>query len=92
MHVSMETKMRGVIAGKKRENLFREISYILRQWPELDRNVFFQAHYRGSSPEDISRALQLEVSAVNDILKQCDRRLHNCLRSYSIPDPLRKSA
>jgi DNA-directed RNA polymerase specialized sigma24 family protein len=84
--------MRRVTAAKERENLFREISYVLRQWPELDRNVFSRAHYCGASPEDISRTFQLEVGKVNEILKQCERRLHDSLRSYCFSDPMRKSA
>jgi DNA-directed RNA polymerase specialized sigma24 family protein len=66
----------------KREDLFREISNILHQWPDLDRQIFAQAHYHGQSPESISRSLKLDVEKVSAILKQCDRKLHTSLREF----------
>jgi hypothetical protein len=74
--------MPAVIAKIKRENLFQEISKVLRQWPERERRIFSQAHYQGQSPEAISHSLQLDVIEVGTILEQCNRRLHASLRSF----------
>lgn len=73
--------MRAGIFKIKRENLIQDIFSILGQWPDIDRNVFCQAHYEGQSAESISRSLQLNVEEVHHILEQCDRRLHASLRS-----------
>jgi DNA-directed RNA polymerase specialized sigma24 family protein len=74
--------MTDVIAGIKREALLKEISAAIRQWSELERRIFSQAHYQGQSIEAISCSLQLDVEQVNTILKQCDRRLYAFLRSF----------
>ncbi len=66
----------------RREDLFREIFDTIRQWPELERNVFSLAHYRAQSPDSISRSLLLDVEEVNSILRRCDRRLHESLKDY----------
>jgi len=68
------------IENTKRESITREIINALGQWPEIERNVFSQAHYQGQSVEAISRSLQLDVIEVHQILKRCDRRLHASLR------------
>lgn len=74
--------MPAVFEKSKRENLFQEISGAIRQWPELDRKIFIQAHYQGKSLEIISRSFQLDVAEVSEILRQCDRRLQASLRSF----------
>lgn len=74
--------MSGIIAMRGRENLFQEIFNALRQWPELERRVFYEAHYRGQSAEAISRSLQLDVQKVSAILQQCDSLLHASLRNF----------
>ncbi len=74
--------MLAAAAKLKRESLMQEICNVLRQWPELERTVFSHAHYRGESPEVISRSLQLDVEEVTAILKECDRRLHGSLRNF----------
>jgi DNA-directed RNA polymerase specialized sigma24 family protein len=74
--------MPAILMKTKRENLLQEIFGVLRQWPQLDRRVFSQAHYHGQSAEAISRALQLEVEEVQQILKQCDRRLYDSLKNF----------
>ena len=74
--------MRAVIANQEHNHLLQEIFVALRQWPDLDRRVFFLSHYRGQSVETISRSLQLEVDDVSTILKQCDLRLHASLRNF----------
>jgi len=63
-----------------RDKLFEEISNALRQWTELERRIFSQAHYQGQSLEAISRSVQLDVREVRAILHQCDLRLHVSLR------------
>jgi DNA-directed RNA polymerase specialized sigma24 family protein len=74
-----------VIPKVEREHLIREILNELRQWPELDRRVFWQRHYEGKSLEAISRSLQLGVKEVRAVLLLCDCRLHASL------GPFRKS-
>ena len=71
----MNTKM-------KREDLIQEIFNAIRQWPELERRVFAQAHYHGQSLEAISRSHRLDVEEVGMILKRCDCRLHASLREF----------
>jgi|WetSurMetagenome_2_1015567.scaffolds.fasta_scaffold38591_2 DNA-directed RNA polymerase specialized sigma24 family protein len=82
--------MQSIIARIERENLATEILNALYRWPELDRQIFSQAHYRGQSLETISRSVQLGVDEVRDILKRCDRRLHESLKAFrnsSCPQP-----
>lgn len=79
-------EMCAVIPAIEREHLFQEILNILRQWPELDRKVFSQAHYEGQSLEAISRSLQLDVKEVSAILIQCDCQLHASLLSFRKSD------
>ncbi len=74
--------MLSVIAKIKREDLIQEIFDALRQWPELDRNIFAQAHYHGQSLEAISCSHRLDVEEVIMILKRCDHRLHTYLREF----------
>ena len=74
--------MSAIIIKNKREDLFREISNVLHQWPALERKVFAQAHYCGQTPESISRSLKLDIERVCTILKQCDRELHLSLREF----------
>lgn len=74
--------MPAVTAEIDREDLLQEIFNVLRQWPELERRIFAQAHYHGQSLEAISHSLQLDVEEVSTILEQCDRRLHASLRNF----------
>ena len=66
----------------KRENLFQLIFDALNQWPELERRIFFQAHYNGQSVKAIARSLQLDAEEVSAILRRCDRRLYASLNSF----------
>ena len=74
--------MPAVISKMKREDLFQEISDVIRQWPELERRIFSQAHYQGQSPEAISKSLKLNVEEVDSILRHCDLRLYSSLRDF----------
>ena len=74
--------MLAVNAKIKREDLIQGIFNALRQWPELERRVFTQAHYHGQSLEAISHSHRLDVGEVSMILKRCDRRLHTFLREF----------
>lgn len=65
-----------------RDDLLREIFGTLRQWSELERNIFARAHYHGQSPESISRLFKMDVKDVRVILKQCDHRLYISLREF----------
>jgi DNA-directed RNA polymerase specialized sigma24 family protein len=74
--------MSAVVLDRKREDLFREISNVLRKWPDLERRIFDQAHYHGQSPESISRSFKMDVEKVSSILKRCDHELHTSLREF----------
>jgi hypothetical protein len=78
----MEIKMSAVLGQIKRKELFQEIFNAIRQWPELERKIFAQAHYHGQSVETISHSFKLDVEKVSTILKQCDRRLYISLRDF----------
>jgi DNA-directed RNA polymerase specialized sigma24 family protein len=78
----VEIPMPAAITKMERDDLLREISSILLEWPELERRVFSQAHYHGQSPEAISRSLRLDEKRVRMILQQCDGRLHSALRDF----------
>ena len=71
------------ISKLKRESLIQDIFSVIHQWPEIDRNVFCQAHYEGRSVDAISRSLQMNVEDVHRILEQCNRQLHASLRNLS---------
>jgi len=74
--------MPAVYSKTKRDDLFREIVSVFRQWPELERIVFCQAHYHGKSVEAISRSLNLNVEEVHALLNQCDCQLNASLRNF----------
>jgi len=78
--------MPAVAAKTKRDDLLQEIFGVFREWPDLERKVFSQAHYQGQSPQAISRSLHLNVAEVRTILEQCDRRLHDSLRDFRKSD------
>ena len=65
-----------------REILSREIFGALRQWSELERNVFTRVHYHGQSLKVVARSLKLSAEEVKAILRQCDRRLYSSLREF----------
>jgi DNA-directed RNA polymerase specialized sigma24 family protein len=66
----------------KREDLFQGILDTLREWPNLDRQIFAKAHYHGQSIETISRSLNLDVEEVRLILEHCNRELYAALRIF----------
>jgi|GEM_PF-1509761 len=70
----------------KRENLFQLIFDALNRWPELERRIFFQAHYNGQSVKAIARSHQLDAEEVSAILRRCDRRLYASLNSFRKSD------
>jgi hypothetical protein len=72
------------VAGEKsrREDIFNEILDTLREWPNLNQQIFAQAHYRGRSVEAISRSFNLDAAEVRRILQQCDRKLYASLRRF----------
>jgi DNA-directed RNA polymerase specialized sigma24 family protein len=74
--------MSAAIINRKREELFREIASVLREWPDLECRIFARAHYHGQSLESISHSLNLDVEKVSMILKQCDRKLQTSLREF----------
>ena len=74
--------MPAAIEKRKRDDLFRKIFNTYLQWPELERRVFSLAHYKGQSPESISRTLLVDAEEVDSILRNCDLRLHDSLRDF----------
>jgi DNA-directed RNA polymerase specialized sigma24 family protein len=74
--------MPGVSEKMKREDLFHRIVDTMREWPNLDRQIFAQAHYRGQSIETISRSLNLDVKETRLILQHRDRELYTALRKF----------
>lgn len=66
----------------KREDLFQRILDTLREWPNLDQQIFVQAHYQGQSIETISRFINLDVREVRLILQYRDRELYASLRKF----------
>lgn len=78
----MEIAMPATNARKGRESLFQEILNILHQWPELERRIFCEAHYRGQSPEQVAQEFHMRTQQVRRILRQCDHRLHAALQNY----------
>jgi len=67
---------------KSRDMMVRTIVDAIREWPEKDRSMFIQAHYRGLNLEEISHSSGMKVSEVRRILGQCERRLHDALRRF----------
>lgn len=74
--------MSAVNMKSRREELFRGISNVFQQWPDLERKIFAQAHYQGRSPKIISDYLKLDVNEVRSILRKCDHELHISLREF----------
>ena len=74
--------MRTVIAKIEREDLCQDIIDIFRQWPDLERRIFYKTHYYGQSLETISCSFKLDVEEVSMILEKCDRLLHTSLRKF----------
>jgi DNA-directed RNA polymerase specialized sigma24 family protein len=66
----------------KREDLFQRILDTLQEWPNLDQQIFTQAHYQGQSIETISRSINLDVREVRLILQFRDRELYTALRKF----------
>ncbi len=67
---------------RTRYGLSEAIVNVLESWPELERRVFTQSHYRGDSVEVISLSVGLSVSEVRSILEQCNRRLRQSLMAF----------
>jgi DNA-directed RNA polymerase specialized sigma24 family protein len=66
----------------KHDDLFQGILDTLRSWPDLDRQIFVQAHYHGQSIEAISRSLNLNMEETRLILQHRDHELHAALRKF----------
>ena len=80
-----------LITDSERELLSKAIVETLRSWPQLHRQIFSEAHYRGRSIESISNSFNMSSEAVRAILQECDGRLRNALKSFrnSRPGSLR---
>ena len=91
--------MKIMAEAMQREVLFRVILDTQREWPNLDRQIFAQAHYHGQSIETISRTLNLNMEEVRRILLHCNRELYAALRRFresdvgkSLPAQIRPSS
>ena len=67
-----------------REFLSQAIVEAVRSWPESERKIFVQAHYEGKSAEEISNSSGLNLTDVLRILADCEWRLSDSLRAYSV--------
>jgi DNA-directed RNA polymerase specialized sigma24 family protein len=67
---------------KTRSGLSEAILSELASWPEIHRQVFVEAHYRGLSVEQVSHSLGMNAVEIRIILQQCERKLRQALRSF----------
>jgi DNA-directed RNA polymerase specialized sigma24 family protein len=67
---------------RERELLSQAIVRTLDSWPQLHRRIFAEAHYRGESAESIAKSLGVGLDTVRTILRDCDSRLRNALKSF----------
>jgi len=67
---------------RERELLSQVIVETLDSWPQLHRQIFSEAHYRGRSVESISSSLGVGADTVRSILRDCEDRLRNALKSF----------
>jgi len=65
-----------------RDHLLQAIVDVLQSWPEHQRQIFTQAHYKGASPKDIARTMGLGVREVEEVLAKCERALRSALRIF----------
>jgi DNA-directed RNA polymerase specialized sigma24 family protein len=65
-----------------RNLLSQAIVESLRSWPELQRRVFAEIHYRGRSKEAVAQTLSLQPEEVAQILEQCEHKLHSALKVF----------
>jgi DNA-directed RNA polymerase specialized sigma24 family protein len=72
----------GLRLESSRELLSQAIVESLKSWPEFQRRIFIEIHYRGRSVEEVSRALALQQSEVAEILRQCECKLHRALKVF----------
>jgi len=78
--------MSAVLIKGKREDLFRQITGVYHKWPDLERKIFTESHYRGQSLETISQSLNIDVQRVNTILTKCENELHSSLRNFRVDE------
>jgi DNA-directed RNA polymerase specialized sigma24 family protein len=78
-------KYTGEQSERTRELLSQAILEVLSSWPELHRNVFIQAHYKGQSEKSISELFGIQACEVHGILSNCQRRLCKALRAFRNP-------
>jgi DNA-directed RNA polymerase specialized sigma24 family protein len=72
----------GLRAESSRELLSRIIVESLKSWPELQRQIFIDIHYRGRSVADVSRSLGRQQAEVAEILRQCQGKLYKALKAF----------
>lgn len=80
--------MATVISEHERELLSRAILRTLETWPQLHRQIFSEAHYRGKSPETISSSLGVSPDRVREILRECETGLRKALKSFCENDAI----
>ena len=77
----------GIRLDQSRQHLGHAILEALASWPEAHRRVFIDVHYRGDSPESISRSCGLPVDEITRILRECDALLREAVRSFKQDGP-----
>jgi DNA-directed RNA polymerase specialized sigma24 family protein len=59
---------------------------VIREWPERQRRVFVAAHYQNQTVDQIAASHGMGVGDVRSILRQCECRLHEALKSFRNSD------
>jgi DNA-directed RNA polymerase specialized sigma24 family protein len=72
----------GLRFESSRELLSQAIVESLKSWPEFQRRIFIEIHYRARSVEEVSRALGVQQTEVIEILQRCERKLHRALKVF----------
>lgn len=80
--------MAALISDRERELLSQAIVKTLDSWPQLNRQIFSEAHYAGKSPESISSSLGVSPERVRQILRESESRLQQALKSFREDDSL----
>ncbi len=64
-----------------RDLLANAIIASLQSWPELERRIFIEVHYRGKSSVEVAQLLGLQASDVGQALEQCELKLYRALKT-----------
>ncbi len=70
----------GLKIEPSRDMLSQTIVEALNSLPQLHRRIFTEVHYSGRSVQEVSRAMGMTQSEVNQMLRYCERRLFRALK------------